>query len=914
MTHLVDELIDLLAKGASEAVGPAAGNVGLVALGGYGRRELALRSDIDLLFLVDEEGRHSGAFVEAVLYGLWDLGFEVGQSVRTPSASIEWAEADQSVLSSLLDARLLDSGAGAWLAWREAFQVVERGVDELVSRPEVARDLVSAKLGEGNRRRERYGETVYLLEPNVKESAGGLRDLHVAQWVARVRFKTHGIDELLRLGVLSPEEHRTLRRAYDFLLRVRFELHRITRRRQDCLRFEHQERIAEILGYVARGEPDHDRRKHGVERFMRAYYYHARNIRVLGSAIVERATRGRPSRGKNGHPAPGGFRQWSGMLTVGGADHFVKDPSAMVRIFEVAQAEALEVHPYAKHLLFEHRTLLDREWRRDRRVVEPFLSLLEDPKYDASTLEQMHDCGLLKQIIPELGRVTGRWQHSLYHVYTVDVHALRVLDYAKKIRRGDLREALPALTRMLEDLPRPVVLYLACLLHDVGKGWPREDHSQRGAKVARAVGERFEAAGSPGWGPEETSDLIWLVEDHLLMSDLSQRRDVSDPRLVAQFAETVRTEERLEMLYLLTVPDMMGTSPKVWTSWKAALLRELYVNTRAALRSDEGEGARRHLSARRDRARQTLLAEIGDDAPAQAEARAFFSAVPDRYLLAVSTAHMGRHMRMWSSVRRNGGLATHVMHLRREGVSKLTVVCPDRRGLLALIAGVLAANDLSILSASVFSVEALVEPGPPELKRGASSGNGERSRAPRPEARERDPGGVEHIPGPTDRTIALDVLYVTDARGEICHDSDRWDRVRRDLERILVHGVDADPLILPRVWRPAGLRPHRPAVKTEVELVDGVGDEVVIDVFCEDHVGILFIIARTLAGLGLAITLAKISTQGHRVADGFYVCDAETGEKVTDRARLDEAVRALREALSEAPTEPPPLMSLAVAR
>ena len=883
MTRIMDEVLKRLVMGAARVMGASVGDLALVALGGYGRDELGLRSDVDLLFLVSGQTTdESSVFAEAVLYALWDLGVEVGHSVRTPVSTLAWAEAEQSILSSLLDARLIDLSVGDEEFRHKAFGFIERGINALVARPDIGGELIQAKLLEAERRRARYGETVYLLEPNVKESAGGLRDLHVSQWIARVRFKTHGMNELLRLGVLSPEEHRALWRAYDFLLRVRFELHRVTRRRQDNLRFENQEKIAQILGYVDPSVEHPHLDRHGVERFMRAYYFHARQIRIHSHAIVERATQPPPKKGNKPLAAPRGFRFWGSKLTVTGADHFGRDPSAMVRIFDVAQEEGIEIHPYAKHLLFEKRHLMNQKWRRDRSVVDPFLSVLENPQHDANWVEQMHDVGLLKQLIPEIARVTGRWQHSLYHVYTVDIHSLKVLDNAKRLRRGDFHEEMPALTRMLEELPRPCVLYMACLLHDIGKGWPREDHSQRGARVARLVGERLEAASSPGWTQEETDDLVWLVEDHLLMSDISQRRDVSDPELVQQFADSVANEERLEMLYLLTVVDMKGTSPRVWNSWKASLLRELYVNTRAALRSDDGQGARRHIAARRQRAQTALLSEIGAVGAGAEEAKAFFTAVPDRYLLSVSTHKMARHVRMWSGVRRYGGLATHVSHVRRDSFSTFTVVSRDRPGLLATVAGVLAANELSILSASVFSIdEGMVPSASHEMTQ-----------------KDIDADDFEHVAGPGGGSIALDVLHVTDAQGHVCDEEERWERVRSDLEEMIVEKADPSERLMHRVWRTSSIPNHRPVVKTEVNVVVDQGEDVVLDVFCEDHLGVLWLIAQTLAELGLTITLAKISTQGHRVADGFYVRDVKTGQRAAED-RIHQAAGAVRNALRQ---------------
>lgn len=916
ITAEVDAVIRSLAEASLDAVrdrmgaeaAEAAARVEIVALGGYGRQELCPWSDVDLLFLVPEgtpldagEASPARAWVEGVLYGLWDLGFEVGQAVRTVEDTAQVAQQDASVLTSLLDARLVPRTSvepGAPTPPAPEFEALSRRLEaDLLSGPQVGA-LIQAKLSEAKARRARFGDSVFLLEPNVKESEGGLRELHTALWVARARWRAHGIREMVRLGVLSSREGGALERAYGFLLRVRTELHFLARRRQDHLRFEYQEQIAPLLGYVDPTETDADRRTHGVERFMRAYYFHARQLALNSGLVVERGTSHRRRRAVQAVTAPGGFKEWEGKLTVTDRAQFLKDPAALVRIFRVSQEEHLEIYSYTKNLISEHAHLITRTQRRDPAVVRDLLALLEDPKADGAVVNTMHDLGVLARLIPEFARVTARWQHSLYHVYTVDVHSLVVFKNLKRLRNGTFAEEQREMTRMCAELPRPAVLYMAGLLHDVGKGWPRGDHSVRGERVSRTVGRRLEEAHVAGWGPRETDDMAWLVRHHLAMSDISQRRDLSDRELLESFASEVHNEERLNMLYLLTFADMRGTSPKVWTDWKAGLLAELCRATRGVL-THQAQGQKQvdlHFEGRRQQAERTLLEEAGRRGElrlAPDEVRAFSKLVPARYMLSFTAKRMVRHVQMWRDVSQRGGLAVHVRHMRRDRTTKLTVSCPDRPGLLALLAGTLAAHRLQILSAQVFSVDALPAAEFHEEVEPAITGD-----------LDPDPSAYDHLEPakepPRAGRIALDVLFVTDEHGQLCDDPDRWAEVRADLRRVILGDQDVEGLLRRRLGGSRLAARHRPAVKTEVSVArEDSNRETVIDVFCEDRLGVLYTIAKTFMAEGLTISLAKISTQGHRVADGFYVFDAATGKKVESQVRLDALVARLTEALNE---------------
>lgn len=856
---LADELVTQLAVESASALERQAGKnaralgeqVAIVPVGGYGRRELCPRSDIDLLFLMPSSlprggADHVHAFVNTVLYGLWDLGFEVGHAVRNVDECVRYAREDQAIKTGLLDARLLFGPPAL-------FAELERAIDRELLAGKGSRELIAQKLDEAAKRRERFGNTVYLLEPNVKASEGGLRELHTALWIARAKWGALGMKDLPRVNAISLREEKTIERAYGFLLRTRIELHLVSGRRQDVLGFDHQERIAETLGYLRpEAAQDHDRRKHGVERFMRAYYFHARQIARISQQIIERATLRTPDDSSSvPQRAPGGFKLSNGMLTLTERDQLERDPPALVRIFRVAQEEALSIYSYTKDLIVEALPGLDRRVRRSPEVVGDFLALLEEPKSDGSILEQMHDLGVLRRLMPEVARMSAKWQHSLYHVYTVDVHSLFVVRFLKQLRMGEQSSEQPELTRMLAELPRPNVVYLAGFLHDIGKGWNKGDHSIRGAVTASVIGRRFEEANLSAWTAEDTADLEWLVREHLTMSDISQRRDVSDHDLIETFAASCRTHERLAMLYLLTYADMRGTSPKVWTDWKATLLREVYEVTRAVLsQSIDRQPAGAHASARRKRVEAELLAE---KAGAPEVIAAFVAVLPERYMLSIPARQMVRHVEMWREVKERGGIAMHVKQLCREGSTRLTVVCPDRPGLLALLAGTVAANRMFILSAQIFSIEEL----------------------------------------------AVDVLYLKDEAGGLCDDPARWEQVRADLSAVLA-GEASVAKLLDRVRGSTLSARPKPAVKTEIVVANDVSKtETVVDVFCQDRMGALYTIAQALADAGLTISVAKISTQGDRVADGFYVADAATGAKIADKERIDAIKRGVKDAIEK---------------
>jgi [protein-PII] uridylyltransferase len=844
MTTLMDQLVEtvwansmhqVMARGDGLA-GEGLRGLSLLAIGSFGRRELCPYSDLDILILRESgcDGPAVSAFSQSFFYGLWDLGLEVGHVLGTEEEIFALAQEDHSFLTSLLDARPLVSGH------------VKLHIRKKLLSGRNADSFIAAKNQELKTRREKYGKTVFLLEPNLKEGEGGLRDFQTLMWIARARWGAESLSDLVRMGVCYTREREALRKSYGFLLRLRVELHAVARRRQDLMSFEYQERIAEKLAYFASDEAKVDRKVLGIERFMRAYYFHASRIRELSDRLIERCQPSKPLRPHTTHRGPNGFMIRDGAVSVGSPKAFEQDPSALLGIYRVSQELNLPISASTQQIIAEAKRFLNSRWRRDPSTVRAFLEILECPTRDGSVLEALQATGVLWRMIPEYLRIKAKWQWSLYHVYTVDVHSIGVFKWLKRFRMGDFAAEHPKLTQFIQEMARPSVLYMAALLHDVGKGWPRDDHSKRGAKVAVDVGTRLAEAEIDAWSASDTQDLVWLVENHLILSDISQRRDISDPDLVAQVAQQARTVERLRSLYLLTVADMMGTSPKVWTEWKGRLLERLFDNVNEVLWSTMSEQDIQD-EAHRDEGRrgnvQERLWELVDPSlypGLRREAVVFFCReMPRRYLLTALPKEMLAHLVLWHRVSRHGGVELRE-HRQSGDVSLLEIACPDRPGLLALLAGSLAKQGVPVLSAQIYSFPMYEDP----------------------------------------RRCALDLLFVANAYGNL-----RIEGLRANLERFLADVSVPLDLVLDS---PSGLpEKAKPFVKTEIRISNDVSEEeTVLDVFCEDRIGVLHTIAGVLSREGVAVNLAKISTQGDRVADGFYVTDQVTGKKITDPERL----------------------------
>jgi [protein-PII] uridylyltransferase len=857
--RIVDQLWTLAIEEAGKAHAPSP--VSLIAIGGYGRRDLAPFSDLDLLVL-HADGKPD-AFVklaaERLVYALWDLKLEVGYSVRDLATCDKLASEDHTARTALLDLRPL---AGD----RDLFRALERAELHGLSQAKVEKFLAD-KLDEMRSRRERFGDSLYLLEPNLKESEGGLRDLQSALWLARVRFKVAGITELLSRALLPEREIREMRRARDFLWRVRNEMHYQAGRKWDQLTFDIQQQVAEALGYADEGDP-----RRATEEFMRHYYLAAKTVIVACDAIIDRCLepqnatgwrmvpppaavigaerpvpilQGQPTRAADRFLPGGELKVFRGRLTVLDKDGLRRSPAALLRLFAAADREGLDLYPYARDLAAQVATELPPEAANDPELNHELLACFMRPGTRGRFLTLMHEIGVLSHIIPEFARVTARRQIDLYHVYTVDVHTLFAVRRLFSLRCGDVKE--PVLAELMQAQKRPLALYLATLFHDIGKG-SGKDHSTYGAEIA------VEACTRLGVDPADAADIEWLVAKHLRMSHIAQRRDLSDPELIHAFADEVGTLDRLQKLYLLTYADIATVGPRTWTEWKANLLKELYEKTRDTLamgerRPEPGTAE----TAGRSRVGEALVAGFRYSTP---ETRAaFLAAMPARYFVTASPADAPRHLRLLE-LGRTRPVAAQVHHRTRLGLTEVAITAPDRPGLLATVAGVFAAHRIDIQHAEVFSTAS--DPGLGWLSGRALD--------------------LFQLRGPEESTVA----------------GARWRAARRDLARVLSGEEALDELMARRLR--ASVLPQKPLPSVPTRVVidnDSSRTHSVVDVFTADRVGLLHTLSRTFFGLGLSVDLARIATEGHRASDAFYVRTADGRQIEPDEApRITAALEA----------------------
>jgi [protein-PII] uridylyltransferase len=815
---------------------PVRERLALVAVGGYGRGEMNPGSDVDLMFLYPwKASPYVQTVSERVLYALWDLGLEVGNAVRRITDAVKMAQQELTVRTALLDSRFL---TGDQALFDEYLRVIRKEV----LYKDVAR-FIDDKVREMRQRHEKFGGSVYILEPNVKEGQGGLRDLHAALWIAKAKFKISALKELKLKGVMTEREYNLVERALDFLWQVRSELHYRSGRKNDRLTFEHQEAIAEALGFRA------TRRSLAVERFMRSYYLRALAITEFSERIIDHCRKSESrTRTLMGYltqreVAPG-FKVFNGELTVSSPTLFVERPAAVMEAFEHSARLSVPLSDYVEGLIRQHLDRVDAAFRRDPEVNASFRRLLAVKRGVGTALRAMNRLHVLGTYIPEFGRLLCKMQHDVYHVYTVDEHLLKAVGQLRRLQKGEYTERFPQLSAIADEVGRPDLLILGVFLHDIGKGHGH-GHVPRGVRIAVRVGTRME------YPPEDVEVLEFLAREHLTMSHLAQKRDLADEKLIQGFAKTVGTLERLKMLYLLTFADMRAVGPEVWTPWKGSLLQELYEKAAAVLREGRVVAGRpeERVAAARAEASGRLAADFDD-----ATREVYFKTLPPRYLLINSPEEVAVHARV-ALGQGERPLATSLVHRPDRGYSELVVSTLDVPGLFAKIAGVLAGHNVNILSAQIHT---------------------------------RKDG------------YALDIFQLTSTIGDTLDDPRRWQRVLADLEAAITGRLRVADLVARR-QRPSvlGVRP-RPKVATSIEIDNEASDAyTVIDVYAQDRVGLLYAITNTLASLGLTIAISKVMTKGDKAEDVFYVSDI-FGQRITSPRKLEDIRIALEQAINGA--------------
>lgn len=828
LTAAFDGLLSTLYPAALAAASQSrktrpAGRVALVVVGGYARRRMALRSDLDLVFLVEKRGDTGAeAVAEAILYTLWDMGIEVGHVVRTIPECVTLAKNDLKTATALLEMRRL-AGEGALV------ESLAEQAHRAFFGPCFAQFLATLHQ-ETRERHARTGDSPFLLEPDLKNGRGGLRDLDVVFWATRAAHRSAELDDLPGLGILSHRELAALRAADEHLWRIRQALHRRAGRRADRLGFEEQEELARAFGFE-------DGATLGVEQFMHAVYRHARAVATTTDAVLERLvpeTARRVSHLMEPVPEAPGLILFEDRVTVREPAVLERQPELVVRAFRVAAIRGLGLHPHLRDAIA--RVVHDPGVPESLRTGPAAPEIAQDLRLLLRTgapraLEAMHDLGVLVALLPELHHVTGRVQHDVYHVYTVDVHSLRALERLHALSRGELADEYPHVSHVAGEVAGDDVLALAVLLHDVGKGRGR-DHSVVGAEMLMNVAPRL------GLTAAETERAAWLVREHLTMYKVAMKRDVSDPALVQDFALTVGTTDRLRDLYVLTFADLSTTGPTVMNAWKATMLAELY--KRAAEILDNGPGDRALV----EDARRAVLATLPDDA----FAAEFVASLPDRHFHLHDAAAVVRQL-VASRARAGAVVRAAVFERPAELSTEIVVVCDDRPGVLARIACGLAAHKLDVTGARISS---------------------------RPVA-----GGVTEV---------VDSFTVRAPEGRSALPAAALARLEADLADLLSGKIEPEALLQKR--RPAsGLREKAvPVAPTRVDIDDDASpSHTVVDVYTHDRPGVLYAIATALAELGLCIDGARLGSEGSRVADAFMVTEVGGG-KVQDPARL-QAIR-----------------------
>jgi [protein-PII] uridylyltransferase len=819
------------ARAALEATGARPGSVALVAVGGLGRRELGLFSDLDVVLVTDASGsRDVSLLAEALFYTLWNVGLDVGHSVRSVEELGALAREDLRTATMLLDVRRIagDPALVEGLERAAASTLVDLGGE-----------IVDRLAQERSERHARFGGSPFLLEPDVKQGCGGLRDLDIARWTSALRWGARAAGDAVRLGVLGADEERELAQAQAFVWDVRQRLHVRAGRRQDRLTFEDQEELARELGLV-----DDPSGLLGVERFMQSYYRHTRAAERICDRLLTRARAEATTAPEPREPVGPGLVRLGERVALESPGALARDPAVALALYREAVERALAPDPASRDAITRFLSAPEAAaaLRASEAARAAFLDVLawigEVPVRRGSVLGELHDVGLLLAMIPEFEPVTGRVQHDVYHLYTVDVHSIAAVDRLRALLRGELADELAVATRVATEVVHRQRLALAVLLHDVGKG-RGADHSVQGAALARPIAARL------GLEPADVAHVEWLVLEHLHLYRWAMRRDTSDPDTLAEIARAIGTPDRLRDLFLLTLVDLATTNPSALSSWKARLFDDLYLDLAKILEGEVAEPARVALSSALDQA-------------GAIEARRFLDTMPDRYATSATAETVVSHAAI---VGARGDRLVHVA-LRDPGtpeVAELVVVADDRPGLLADIAAVLAAGRLAVVTASIHT-------------------------------RRTEDG----------RTEAVDVFDVRSPAGAEgpAVDASRLARLEAELARVIRGEVHGAALLSGRPPAPAWARRRGPEVRTEI-VVDNAASPAftVVDVFTRDREGLLHAIARALHDEGLSIALAKISTEGERVTDAFYVADA-AGRKVEQPGRVASLRDALRRAVA----------------
>ena len=845
--YLTDQLLRLVFDYTVQRLypnnNPSTGErITLLAVGGYGRGEMALHSDIDIAFVTPwKQTGWAEQVIESILYSLWDLGLKVGHSSRSLDDMVRMAKSDLTIRTALLESRYVWGDLPLYeLAAQRFEQDVVAGT---------GRAFVAEKLVERNTRHERMGDSRYVVEPNLKEGKGGLRDLHTLFWIGKYTYNVRHVGELVDKGLLTAQELRRFRRAENFLWAVRCHLHIIARRPEDRLTFDVQSEIAVRMRYAERPG------RTAVERFMRHYFLTAKEVGDLTALFLAHLDEAFAQRGRRlglhslrRKPRKlDGFLLERGRLSMPYDTFFAEDPVRLMRLFALADKNELEIHPLTMRAVSRDARLIDAKMRENEEANGLFMDVLTSPRDPERVLRWMNEAGVFGRFIPDFGRVVAQMQFDMYHHYTVDEHTLHAIGLLARVEKGELHVDHPLASKILHQLVSRRALYVSVLLHDIAKG-RGGDHSILGAEIAEKLGPRL------GLSPAETETVAWLVKYHLLMSATAFKRDLADFKTVLDFAEVVQSPERLRLLVILTIVDIRAVGPGVWNSWKRQLLTDLYDAAEEVIRLGHKQRGRNERIATK---RSELAVELGWS---RARFDAYVKRFPDSYWVAEGTDILERNARLIAAADAAEKPLSIVSQADpQRGATLVTIYAGDHPGLFYRIAGAIHLAGGSIIDARIHT---------------------------------------------TRDGMAVDNLLVQDPFGQAFDDPHRLRRLSQSIEDALASRNQLATRLAAKP--PPRTRAHAFEVVPNV-LIDNKASNryTVVEVNAGDRPALLHALARALFQAKVTIHSAHIATYGERAVDVFYVTDL-IGDKIESQARVRTLERLLLEAagvIEEKPRE-----------
>ena len=806
----------------------------LMAQGGYGRQEMNLHSDLDLLFIYSKKkGIYIKTLTEKMLYRLWDLGLDVGYATRTVAECKRGLFEDVTIMTSLLDARYLSGN-------QELADLLLKTIRKTLKPESAQKKLIRVKLDEWKGRIEKSGGSVFMLEPHVRDSLGGLRDLQLPLWLAKIKGWPGTYENFLEQGDLKSDDYQSLMTARNFLWRVRNELHLLVGKKVDILTFAQQETIALNMGYQdASGIL-------AVERFMQDYYRYAKQIASITETLIRRisatSSRFRLLQRFKSKPVDAVFTILDDQITLRRKVDFLKKPITLIQIFELVQNKGLPIHPETKDLIRSSLHLMDDAFRSDTENVKIFGKILNRYQNLGMTFREMNETHFLEEFLPEFKKILCRVQHDVYHVYTVDAHSIFAVGELSRLSSGDYDDKFEKYRLLLNEISQPKLLSLGLFLHDIGKG-EGGNHSIKGAVTGNAITARL------GFSTEEQKTVEFLIMSHLLMPHLSQRRDLEDQELIIQFARSMGTMDRLNMLFLLTWADIRAVGPNTWSDWKGALLERLYDKTKEVITRGEfskGDSPKEKTRERIDRMKMTLLDKMGEKYKRE-KVQHFLSMMPPRYFFAVNDEEVERHIQIFIKGK-DEQVAVSSRILSELAMNELQIYTLNTPRVLAQVTGICLAYALNILKVDLFQT--------------------------------------------TDGHVLV-VVGLTNAQGQAIRREDYFKELATSLKEVMFGKTKVEELIARRkvpdylAKKPVQKAESRVAVDNDVSAY-----YTVIDVYAHDRLGLLYDIMRVLNQQGCYVDVSKISTKVEQVSDVFYVKDI-FGKKIILKEKLAQIKEAL---------------------